>query len=45
MDIEDGVMREKLERIFEILDGQIQKTEKSDGGFVYVKYGNKNLEP
>ena len=45
VDIEDGVMRERLERIFEILDGQIQKQEKNDGGFVYVKYGNKPLEP
>lgn len=42
--IEDGFVRENLEKIMDIFDKQIQKTEDNDGRFVYVKSGKQSLE-
>lgn len=43
-DIEDGVLRESLEKIFLILEKQIVKLEDSDGRFSYSKCGKKSLK-
>jgi hypothetical protein len=43
-DIEDGVIRESLEKIIEIFSKQVEKTEDADGRFVYNKVGKKNLK-
>lgn len=43
-DIEDGMLRESLEKIFLILDKQIVKVEDSDGRFSYSKVGKKSLK-
>jgi hypothetical protein len=38
-------MRDRLERLFEILNGQIERVEKEDGSYAYVRSGKKQLEP
>ncbi|CAG9329215.1 unnamed protein product [Blepharisma stoltei] len=43
-DIEDGFVREHLEKIMEIFEKQVTKTEDEDGRFVYVRSGKKSLE-
>jgi hypothetical protein len=43
-DIEDGQIRESLERIFMILEKQISKTEDNDGRFQFSKSGNRSLK-
>ena len=43
-DIEDGFIRESLEKIFTIFCKQIEKSEDSEGRFVYSKSGNHNLK-
>ena len=43
-DIEDGKIRESLEKIFLIFFKQIEKTEDHDGRFVYFKIGKKSLK-
>lgn len=43
-DIEDGVLREALEKIFLILEKQIVKVEDSDGRFSFSKVGKKSLK-
>ena len=43
-DLEDGVIRESLEKIFLILSKQIIKTEDNDGRYLYSKSGNKSLK-
>lgn len=44
LDIEDLVVKEKLERIFEILHRQIERVEDNDGVFVYKRTGKRSLE-
>lgn len=43
-DIEDGLVRESLEKIFKILSKQIQMTEDRDGRNVYSRIGARSLK-
>ena len=44
IDIEDVFVRDKLERMFEMLGKQIEKKEDEDGRYLYVRSGTKSLE-
>jgi len=43
-DIQDGFVREKLEKVLDVFSKQVDKQENEEGHYVYTKAGNKNLE-
>lgn len=43
-DVENGFVRESLQKIFSLFSKQLEKTEDRDGQVVYIKSGKKSLD-